>query len=282
MITSGFIKQLRRQFHDNPELHQDSIVGDGSSTVYQAKFAPIKEGSSELSINNVIKTENTDYTLDYDTGDIELTNATSNTISHVYNSVKFRDADWLNAIQAGHQAMGDQFFKTVVMDTSSMQISGGSQIINCPANCIRVLQLFESNNFSASPTQWVPLRTNWRYDRRSNKITTSVKPTRNNYVAATYLRKIVAPSSVSMPLDVEENWEAILTAKAGEEFFRSMANKIAQQGNATVEEGHLNVQALRVMANDYAAEFESLRKRLKPVMPNLGLPFNDSSKGLTP
>lgn len=282
MVTSGFIQQLRRQYKDLPELHNDVIAGDGSSTVYQSKFAPIKEGSSELSINSVIKTENTDYTLDYDTGDIELTTATSNTISHIYKSVKFRDADWLDAIVAGHQSLGDQFFKTVVMDTSSFMISAGSQKINCPAGCIRVLSLFESDNFTSSPNKWVPIQTNWRYDRRSNKVLTSVKPTRNNYMAASYLRKVIAPSSVSMALDIEDDWQQIVGAKAGEQFFRSMAAKIGQQGNATVEEGHLNVQALRVLANDSAQEFEVLRKRLKPVMPNLGLPYYDHSKGLTP
>lgn len=282
MVTSGFIAQLRRQYRDLPILHNDVIVGDGSSTVFASKTFPIKEGSSELSINNVIKTENTDYTLDYDTGDIELTSATSNTISHVYKSVNFRDADWLDAIAAGHQSLGDQFFKTVVMDTSSMAISSGSQKINCPAGCIRIISLFESDNFSTSPSRWVPLQTNWRYDRRSNKILTSVKPSRNNYIAASYLRKVITPSSVTMSLDIEDDWQQIVGAKAGEQYFRSMAGKIGQQGNATVEEGHLNVQALRILANDSAQEFEVLRKRLKPVMPNLGLPYYDNAKGLTP
>lgn len=281
MITSAFISNLRRQFNDKPVLHQDQITGDGSSTVYASKYAPIKENSAELSINIVIKTEVTDYTLDYDTGDIELVSATSSAISLIYQAVKFRDAEWLQAIIEGHRALGDGIFKSVIMDTSSMIISGGRQTIPCPTNTIKILKIFESTDLTVNGI-YQPMRTNWKYDQRSNKIITSQKPTRNNYIAVSYLKKPVAPSSVSMALDLESDWINMIGHKAGAFYLRSQANKIAQQGNATVEEGHLNVQALRVMANDEDAQFEILRKRIKPLLPNLDIPYWDSAKGDVP
>jgi len=99
MITSAFISVLRRRYHDLPVKHEDIRTGDGSSTIYKTKFAPIKEGSFKLYINNALQAAS-GYSIDLDTGDLVLQSATSAVIKPQYQEVKFRDQHWLETIQS--------------------------------------------------------------------------------------------------------------------------------------------------------------------------------------
>lgn len=283
MITSAFITQLRRVFNDLPKLHSDIRLGDGSSTIFKTKYSPIKESSVTVKISATVKTEGiaNDYVIDYDTGDLVMNAAPGNNLplQAIYKEVNFRDAHWLDAIGAGYRAMGDQFFSTVIMNTSAFRLSAGVTKFNLPANCIRLLKVFESVDYT-SGGRYYPIRTNWEYDRRANQLVLAQSKTRSNYCALSYLTKITAPSAVSMTLPGEDNWKEIIKEKAGAEYLRSMANRIGQQGNATVEEGHFNPAVLRALAADHEAQFEVLRRRLKPIMPNLEIPYWDAKAGM--
>lgn len=281
MITSAFISQLRRDYNDNPKLHKDTRNGDGSSTVFKTKFAPVKESSVTLAVNNVTKAEVTDFTLDYDTGDVQMTAAPSNghALDIIYKEVNFRDCHWLDAIKSAYRAFGDQLFSSVIMNTSAMQLSANVQKFNMPANCIRLLSVFEGTSLSG---RFYPIRTNWKYDRRANQLVLGNPRTTQAYCALSYLTKVTPPSAVSMAMPGEDNWLEAIQHRAGAFYLRSLANRIAQQGNATVEEGHFNVQALRVLAQDHEQQFEILRKRIKPVMPSLEIPYWDPNAGQLP
>lgn len=283
MITSAFISQLRREAGDIPVLHRDAIVGDGSSTRYATKFSPILESSLSLTVNNVAKTENSFFTVDYDTGDISLQSAVgaTGTIRVTYKEVHFRDSEWLGFIKTGHRALGDQFFKMVNFDTTGVTLSRYVQKYNAPSACIRILKVLESDNFTTSGN-WRIINSNWRYDRRANQLLLGSKPQRANYVALTYQRRVTVPTATSSVLDIEDNWLEIVAEKAKEQYFRSRAAQIAQMGNAATDEGFLKVQNLLGMAKNAADQFEILRQRNKPVMPGLEIPIHDPSLGPTP
>lgn len=281
MITSAYISKLRRQFSDMPKLHKDTRDGDGSSTVYKSKFSPIKEGTATVQVSGAFKTENTDFTLDYDTGDLRMTvaPASGSDLDLVYKEVNFRDQHWLDAIADGYRAMGDQIFGTVIMNTSSLRLSAGIRTFSAPSNCIRMLSIFECQTSAGTYT---PIRTNWEYNRQANKFTLGNAKSLTYYAALTYLTKITAPSAVTMAMTGEENWHPLITHKAGAYYLRAQAEKIAQQGNATIEEGHFNPAVLRALANDHDAQFEILRHRVKPVMPALDIKYWNPSAGSLP
>jgi len=112
-----------------------------------------------------------------------------------------------------------------------------------------------------------------RYDRRGNKLIIGNKPSRANYLNISYLRKLTRPTAASSTLDVEDQWFELLNLKMGEQYAESMAFKIAQQGNVSVEEGHLRMANLRALASDNAVKFENLKRKLKPVMPSMTIPY---------
>jgi len=273
MITSAFISKIRRKYNDTPVKHEDTIQGDGSSTVYRVQFYPILEGSFKLYIANVLKTETTDYTIDLDTGDIVLATATAAEIKAQYQSVNFRDQHWLESTQDAFDSFGDQFFKSVVRSTSGITLSAGVQVYDCPADCIRLTEAMESSNYtSAGPFSQV--NTNIRYDRWSNKMILGQAPSRGNYMVISYLRKLTRPATTSSYLDVEDSWLDLLDLKTGSIYLRSMANRYAQQGNATIEEGYLSVAQLRQLANDNESMFENRKKKIRPVMPASTINYN--------
>ena len=74
MIISELISKLRRKYNDSPEKHQDTIQGDGASTVFRMQFFPILEGSFKLYKDNDLQDSST-YTIDLDTGDLVVSTA---------------------------------------------------------------------------------------------------------------------------------------------------------------------------------------------------------------
>jgi hypothetical protein len=279
MIISDFILKLRRKYNDNPVKHEDVIQGDGSSTVYRTQFFPILEGSYRLYVGGVLKTESTDYDIDLDTGDIDLADATSAEIRIQYQEVKFRDQHWLEVIQDSFDSFGDQFFKSVIRSSSGIALVANQDVYDCPSSCIRLTEALESTTYlSAGPFR--PLSTNVRYDRASNKMVLGQKPNRANYMEISYLRKLTRPVAVANTLDIDDKWLKLLDLKSGAEFLRSMANRYAQQGNATIEEGYLSVAQLRQLANDNEQMYENLKSNIRPVMPASTISYYINGAGI--
>jgi len=278
MIVSGLISELRREYADLSERHRDVRQGDGQSTVYKLKYSPVVEGSFKLYVNNALQSTS-GYTLDYDTGDLDLQGPSSSEIRAQYKSVIHNDQAWLEFIQSSIRELGDKFYRSTIRSTSAMAISADVQVYSCPSNCIRVTEILESNNHTSAGT-YVPVGTNVRYDRRANKIILGNPPTRANYVELSYLRKLAIPTATSSTLDLEDDWLAGIKIKTGAKHNRAYANKLAKDGNVSVEEGHLQVGQLRQLANDGDILFEDWKKRNKPVMPATTIPYHQPDGGL--
>jgi len=280
MITSAFISKIRRKYNDSPIKHEDTIAGDGTSTVFRTQFFPIKEGSFTLYKNNALQAAS-GYTIDLDTGDIVIASApaAASEIKSQYQEVKFRDQHWLEVIQDSFDSFGDQFFKSVIRSSSGITLAANQDVYNCPSSCIRLTEALESVTYlSAGPFR--PLSTNVRYDRASNKMILGQKPNRANYMEISYLRKLTRPVAVANTLDIDDKWLKLLDLKAGAEFLRSMANRYAQQGNATIEEGYLSVAQLRQLANDNEQMYENLKSKIKPVMPASTISYYINGAGI--
>lgn len=271
MITSALITKLRRKYNDLPENHQDIRDGDGSSTIYKTMKAPIEEDSFKQYINDVLQ-NTTGYTIDLDTGDLELGAATSNKIKSQYKGVKFRDQHWLEFIQDVFDSVGDQFFKTVVRSVTGITLSANVQVYDCPSSCIRLTEVLESDDYTSGGNFKKPF-VNMSYDRRSNKLILGAKPTKANYLQISYQRKLTRPTATSSTLDVENSWLQLLDSHVGAAQARSYADRIAKQGNVSVEEGHISMSHLRQLANDNDIKFENLKRKLKPVMPSISIPY---------
>ena len=279
MLVSAFISTLRRRYNDLPIKHSDLRTGDGSSTVYKTMFSPIKEDSFKLYINDALQNSSA-YTIDEDTGDFSINIAPSAEVNAQYQEVKFRDQHWLEAIQSAVDSLGDQFFRSVIGDTSAIALSADIQKYNLPSTCIKLTEILESDDFT-SAGNWTKPRINMRYDHRSNVLILGGKPTKANYILISYLKRITRPAATTVELDVENNWLELLELKTGAHYHRTLASKTIQQGNATVEEGHFAMAHFRAMANDLEIMYDKLKVKLKPVMPASEIPYHIHGGGYT-
>lgn len=282
MITSALIAQCRREFGDNPKTIQVKKDGDGSSTVFNLGFFPVVEGSYGVYVNNNLKTETTDYTLDKDNGDTRFIVAppSGQEVRVEYKYAHWRDKNWLEAINDTIDELnGRGFFRQIVRSSAAITLSASKQVYDGPSACVDIYEFLVSDNFTTSGNFKKP-STNWSYQQDGNKLVLGNKPTVKNYAKISYLRNMKTYAATSATLDILDDWKELVKKGAGEKFYRYMAGKIAKQGNATIDEGHFSFSNLRTMANDLSTDFNELALRKKPTRPAKDFQFLQSGGGV--
>ncbi len=160
-----------------------------------------------------------------------------------------------------------------------MAISANVQSYSGPTNCVDLYEVLQSDDYTLSGN-FVKLACNWRYNQDANKLVLGNIPSVKNKLAVSYLRNLKTYSATSATLDALDDWKELIKKKAGATFYRSLAGKIAKQGNASIDEGHFSFSNLRTMANDLDTQFEIEVKRKKPTRPAKDLDYHDPAGGV--
>ena len=276
MITSALISQCRREYGDIPKSTQVSRAADGNATLFNLGRYPVVEGSYTIRFGTSAKTEGTHFTLDKDNGDLLTISTQSNgvIVQSNHKFANFRDANWNEAINHGIEALNARgFFKQVVRNTDVFRISANVRVYSAPSACVDAYELIKFSDRTISGS-YIPMGINWQYDQDANKIVLKSKPSVAERAAMSYLRNLQTYSATSATLDVLTDWVELVKLKAGAYYFRHMAAKIAQQGNATIDEGHFSFTNARTMANDLEADFERLAARKKPTRPAMEIQYH--------
>lgn len=279
MIMSALISQCRREFYDIPRSSVAQKAGDGTTTLFNLGKFPIVESSYTVKVGTSAQTSSA-YTLNLDNGDITFKNAAPpNGIQAKVNFqyVNWRDQNWLEAINQSIDVLnGRGFFKQTVL--SGFNISANIRLYSAPSGTIEVYEFLESDNGTISGNMRKPA-VNWSYQQGANKIQLGQFPTAKNQGWISFLRNMKKYSATSATLDVVDDWIEPVKKKAGAIYMRYMASKIAQQGNANIDEGHFSFTALRTNANDLDNDFDKFAKVKKPTRPAVGIQYNLSTGG---
>ena len=265
MILSGLISQLRSKYDDVPRAAQVSKTGDGTATLFNVgrNRVPIMENSYSVYKGTSAQIETTNYTLDKDAGDIEFVTAPTSAyaIKVNFKHANFRDKGWREAVNDGIDKLNARgYTRQIVRDTSSFIISAGQQSYNAPANAKDVYQILVNDGAG----NYGNISANWTFQEDAGKIVLGWKPTVGASAAISYTRKLRKYTAVSATVDVKDEWLELLEKQAGSYYFRARASRIAQQGNATVQEGHFSFTSLRTQARDLEDEFNREAVRMKP------------------
>lgn len=276
MITSALITQLRREYNDLPKSVSVSRQGNGVANLFNVGKFPVLESSYSVYLSGVLKTDNTHYSYDLDNGDLSMVATPSNGVEvrsdHKY--AEWRDRNWVEAINQGIEALNSKgFFRQVVREKNVVGISAGKTESPGPTGAVDVYEVLVSDDYTTSGSFSKP-RTNWTYQQDANKILWQNKPAVPNKTSVSYLRNLKTYSATSATVDCLDDWLELIKKKAGSIFYRSLAGKIAKQGNATIDEGHLSFTNLRVMSKDLDEDFERLSSRKKPTRPAKDLQYN--------
>lgn len=275
MIVSAMISQLRREVGDMPKATRAAQVGNGNINLFNTGKFPIVESSYTVYASGSTRTESTHYTIDLDSGDVQMVTTPVNglEISIDFKYANWRDKNWVEAINQGVDALNARgFFKQIVRNTSIIRLSANIQKYNGPSACVDMYEFLVSDNYTTSG-KFVKPQVNWSYQQDANVLLLGSKPTVANRVAISYLRNLQTYTATSATLDTLNDWNEIVKEKAKAIFYRSLAGKIAKQGHATVDEGHFSFTNLRAMANDHDTSFERLAARKKPTRPAKDLQY---------
>lgn len=281
MLNSTLITQLRQEADDKVESMQVKRAGDGTSTVYNLGKFPVIESSYTVYVNNVLKTETTDYELDKDNGDIRFTTAppSGQEILVNYKYANWRDNDWVNAINNGIQELNARgFFRQIVRNGTLFKISASVQTYNAPSACVSVYEILQSDDYT-SAGNFSRIGCNWAYQQDANKIVLGAKPSLANFAKISYLRNLQTYTATSATIDALDDWIRIIKDYAKAEFYRFMAGKIAKQGNANIDEGHFSFSNLRAQAVDLENKFDIAAKRKKPTRPAINMQWHINGLG---
>lgn len=282
MIASALISECRREFNDVPKKVRVERNGDGVINIFNVGRFPVIEGSYAVYVAGSQKTETTHYTFDLDSGDLAMVSTPTNgqAVRSEHKYATWRDKNWVESFNKAIESLNARgFFRQVVRNTSIFRLSANVQAYSGPSACIDLYELLLSDNYTVSGN-FIKPAVNWSYQQDANKIIIGNKPSVANRAAISYLRNLQTYAATSATLDILPDWKELVKMRAGANFYRSLAGKIAKQGAATVDEGHFSFSNLRTMANDLDAEFERLAARKKPTRPAKDMQWQQSGGGV--
>jgi hypothetical protein len=277
ITVSTLIAELRREYGDQPKSIRVSRQGNASINLFNTGKFPILENSFSAYVNSTIKTENTDYSFDLDNGDLKIFSTPGNGIPVTVQGkyAHWRDKNYLEAIcQSIENLNARGYYRQIVRATNVLRLSAGIQKYNAPSACIDLYEFLIPAGAGSPSAAFIKPNTNWTYQQDANVLVLDSKPSTAMSAAVSYLRRMKVPSATTMTLDVLDDWKEPIKKKVGELFYRSLAAKIAKQGNATVDEGHFSFTNLRTMANDLAVEYNQIAARMKPTRPAKDFGYN--------
>ena len=262
-IVSALITKCRRKYGDIPKSVQVARQGNGTINLFNLARFPVIENSYSIYVANSLRAASA-YTLDLDSGDLLMNTTPSNgqEVKSIHKYAHFRDQNWVEAINEGIEELNARgFFRQVARQ--SFTISAGVRVFSGPSACVDMYEVL----YSPTSGSFNKLPVNWSYQQDANKLILGNTFTTAYSGVRSYLRNLQTYNATSATVDVLKDWEEAVMKKAGAIFMRSVANKIAKQGNATIEEGHFSFSNLRTAANDLDADFERFAARKKPTRP---------------
>ena len=280
MLYSALITQLRNQVGDTHRRIHVDFTGDGTTTVFQlpTDTYPVYDGTGTsayvLKVGGVTQTENTDYTLDKDSGTIVfITTAPSNGAELTYDAkaVYLTDQNWLDIINAVIYSMGDDFWKEFI-DTAHTATANmlSLSLVSLQANAIAV---YEFQRRVATTDDWTPIENdcNWRYDRDNNIIYIGIRDAftlTGELIRIRGLKKYTIGTAVSDTLDVQDKFLTILEYGSIARYWRYRYKSVVELvSKMTQEASRTPLQELIMLSDRFDRLYEIEKGKLKPGKP---------------
>jgi hypothetical protein len=109
---ADYVDEVRSSVEDRGDTVTDNQTGDGTTTIFKLSSFPIKTNSElspsgTLTVNGVVQTQGTNYTINYDTGECKFVTAPPNTQAIVvqYLKVYWHDERLISGVNAGIREM---------------------------------------------------------------------------------------------------------------------------------------------------------------------------------
>jgi len=209
MLYSSLIQILRSELKDFGRIHQETFDGDASTLNFILKETPIKDDSYVVKVEGITKTETTDYTIDKDTGVLTFVSAPasgSDNISVSYQSIKIRDADYIQLINDGIDHFRWKFWKET--DDSSTITTVKDQYeydLSTLTGILYILNVWYKSSSSATAWNEIQSYTNWKWLARQAKLYTDPPfDTSSLPVKIRYLKSFTKGTTTGATVDIPD------------------------------------------------------------------------------
>ncbi|MCD5384937.1 MAG: hypothetical protein LRZ94_01320 [Candidatus Pacebacteria bacterium] len=269
-----YINRLRVELKDFGEIQKDVWDGDGSTKNFPASRCPIKEGSYTVEVGGVVQTENTDYSLNRDTGLLTFTTAPvsgSDNVEMTYQVVKIRDEDYLEIINDGIDHFRWKFWNEAEDETAIKSVKDQNNYDL--SSLTGILYLTHAWYKTSGATQWTAVQstTNWKYLTRQK--TLFIDPPFSSgglSLKFRYLKELTKGTSVSDTMDIPSEWLLPFKFYAYARFYeRLISEKIHETAAITTIPTYAPAQLVFSIAEGYYRKAEEVANKLAPKMPPL-------------
>lgn len=271
MLYSAYISKLRAEVRDLAKPMHNDMTGDGSTTLFQLTDFPVLEGSYIVQVASSQKTENTDYTIDRESGLITFAVAPSAAaaVDVDYKYAHLTDASWLTIINRVLSDMRGEFFREVVNDDFEDTVADEIEK-DAPDECIDVIQWWYKTTDNPS-VRWTLVKDagiNWRYSKESNKIHLGIGFNSAYRTKLHYLKGYVLGDATTDDLDIQAEFEGVLQLGCIWKYWDyRLADRVEVTTKVTQERTITPLENIRNLSTHYYRLYLKEKGRKKPTKP---------------
>lgn len=266
---------------DAPRKVHVEFSGDASTTVFQMPvdtFPVLDEaGSYVVRLGGVVKTENTDFTLDKETGVLTMLVAPGNGVALTIScsAVYVLNATYLIAINDVIRSLGNDFWREVT-DDATLTTTANMLSLEAPDNFMAVYDLWLRDGASSD---WVTVSnlTNWRYAEDENMLYFGDReafPTAGKTMKIRGLKRYTLGDTTDDTIDVQDRYMTLLKFGGAAWYWKYRYKSVVElTTKMTQENTRTPLQEIIMLSDRMQREFEAERAKLKPSKPARTIPI---------
>lgn len=281
MTYGTFIDQLRIQSGDLKKTAGATWTADGSTKVLLLPVLsyPVLAASYTMKKNGVNLTETTDFTIDLETGRIDIVSLPANgdIFEFVGTRVSLTDNAWIGIINDVIRAMSEAFFKEV---TDSVTFTTTAHMRSLAlADFIAV---FDIGYYPTGNTDLVNAQ-NWRFSPDEEKAyfgDYDEFQATGNVVKVRGLKKYTLGALISDTLDMQDRFLGVLKLGCIAQYWRyKIRENVENLAKITQDTTRTGIQELIMLADRYDRWFQIDWQKLSPPRPSHRIPIFNPRKG---
>ena len=274
MTVAQYFVKLRQAIKDNPILTGEAFDGDGATTAFRTRNAPIIEGGYTVKIGTAVQVETTHYTIDLDSGVLVFLTAPTtgdNNITITYKYAKLRDAQMLDILNGIISEMKGKLWADKLDSTTITTVANQSEysLDTLSTDIFRVIGVWIR---SSSTVDWsaVSSGTNIEFWREANKL--NVRPyfgTTGYALKIRYLENYSEYSATTETITIPDNYLRVITAFFQARFVDEIISlQVINNGAVVKETTYQATNNLLNIKTNLERQAETMLRRIKPRVPS--------------
>lgn len=276
MTNAELILELRKEVGDVKKTVAANWTGDGTTKVFLLPLLtfPVLESSYTITVAGAGLTETTEFTIDRESGRIDLVSAPTNgqAVQFIGLRVALTDESWLEIIRDTVRAMGDDFWKEVTDIASYTTTANMLEKDISAGNWVAIYDVYRR----IASTSNFEIVTNWRFSPDEGKLFFGDRDefdTTGQALKVRGLKKYTLPTTTAGTFDVQDRYLTIVKYGAVARYWRYKMREVVETlSKVTQESTRTQLQEFIMLIDRYERWYERDFARLKPAKPARFIP----------